>query len=52
MVLNILLVTKEVKLLIRYVLFCLKWLDTQNTLKMVENMSFVIKDDNVLDKYN
>ena len=50
MVLSVLLVTKKVKPLNRCVLLCLKWVDTKNTLKPVA--SFVIKDDDVLDKYN
>ena len=51
--LNILLATKKVKLLNHYVLSYLKWVNTWNVLKTVEkNMSFMVKDDNVLDKYN
>ena len=35
-----------------YVLFCLRWVDTQNLLIMIEkNMCFVIEDDSVLVKY-
>ena len=33
--LSILLVTKKVKLLNRWLLFCIKWVDTKNTLKTV-----------------
>ena len=32
--------------------FTSKWVDTSNSLKMVEKMSFLVRDDNVLDKYN
>ena len=50
MVLNILLIKKKAKLLNRYVLSYLK-----GNIKYFENggknMSFVIKDDDVLDKY-
>ena len=46
MVLNILLVTKKMKLLNRYALSYLKSMDIQNNLKTVaKNMSFVIKGD-------
>ena len=47
MVLNISLVTKKMKLLNHYVLFYLKYFENGGT-----NMSFMVKDDNVLDKYN
>ena len=50
--LSILLVTKKVKLLDRYVLFYLKWVDTLNILKTVAKTSFLIKDDKVLEKYD
>ena len=54
MVLNILFVTKNVVLLNRFVLSCLKWVDTyihrfENGAK---NMSFMIKNDDVVHKYN
>ena len=54
MVLNILLVTTNVVWLNRYVLSCLKWVDTyihrfENGAK---NMSFMIKNDDVVHKYN
>ena len=53
-VLNILLVTKKVTLLNHYVLSYLKWLT--GYIKYFENegknMSFIIKYDDVLDKYN
>ena len=53
-VLNILLVTKKVTLLNHYVLSYLKWLT--GYIKYFENegknMSFIIKHDDVLDKYN
>ena len=53
MVLSILLVTKKVKLLNRYVLSYLKWKDTKNALKTEEkNILFVIKNDDLLNKYN
>ena len=50
--LSILLVAKKLRLLNRYVLFCLKSVDTQTYFENGnKNMSFVIKDDDVLDKY-
>ena len=50
--LSILLVAKKLRLLNRYVLFCLKSVDTQKYFENGnKNMSFVIKDDDVLDKY-
>ena len=53
MVLNILLVIKKPKLLNRYVLSYLKM---SGYIKYFENggksMSFIVKDDDVLDKYN
>ena len=53
MVLNILLVIKKPKLLNRYVLFYLKM---SGYIKYFENggksMSFIVKGDDVLDKYN
>ena len=52
--LNILLVTKKMKLLNRYVLFYHKWVGTSNILKTVEKtcLFFFVRDDSALNKYN
>ena len=52
MVLSILLVTKKVELLNRYILSYLEWVDTSNTLKTEEKFFLMIKDGDVLDKHN
>ena len=56
MILDILLLTKKRKLLNRYVLLCIILLQMTGYIKHFDNgsknMSFIIKDDSVLDKYN
>ena len=56
MILDILLLTKKRKLLNRYVLLCIILLQMTGYIKHFDNgsknMSFMIKDDSVLDKYN
>ena len=56
MILDILLLTKKMKLLNRYVLLCIILLQMTGYIKHFDNgsknMSFIIKDDSVLDKYN
>ena len=51
-VLSILLVTKKMKLLNCYALFYRKQVDTLNTLKTVAKTSFLVKDDEVWEKYD